>query len=49
MILFLIGDGSVLKIDAIGDKIISDGENKLLLQDVLVVPELTRNLLSVTN
>ena len=43
-----IGDGSPLKIDAIGDTLVSDGKNKLLLRDVLLVPQLTRNLLSIS-
>lgn len=43
-----IGDGSSLKINAIGDTLISDGKNELLLHDVLHVPQLTRNLLSVS-
>lgn len=43
-----IGDGSLLKINAIGDTLISDGKNELLLHDVLHVPQLTRNLLSVS-
>lgn len=43
-----IGDGSPLKIDAIGDTLVSDGKNNLMLRDVLLVPQLTRNLLSVS-
>lgn len=43
----VIDDGSPLTIDAVGDTVISDGKNKLLLRDVLLVPELTRNLLSI--
>ena len=43
-----IGDGSPLKIDAVGDILVSDGENELLLRDVLHVPQLTRNSLSIS-
>lgn len=43
-----IGDGSPLKIDAIGDTLVSDGKNNLMLRDVLLVPHLTRNLLLVS-
>ncbi|GMI93057.1 hypothetical protein HRI_002975000 [Hibiscus trionum] len=43
-----IGDGSPLKIDAIGDTLVSDGKNELMLRDVLLVPQLTRNLLSIS-
>jgi len=43
-----IGDGSPLTIDAIGDTLVSDGKNKLMLRDVLLVPQLTRKLLSIS-
>ena len=43
-----IGDGSPLKIDGIGDTLVSHGKNKLMLRDVLLVPQLTRNLLSIS-
>ena len=43
-----IGDGSPLKIDATGDKLISDGKNKLPIRDVLLVPQLTKNLLFIS-
>lgn len=43
-----IGDGSALKINAIGDTLVSDSKNDLLLHDVLHVPQLTKNLLYVS-
>ena len=43
-----ISDGSSLKIDAIRDTLISDGKNELMLCDVLLVPKLIRNLLSIS-
>ena len=43
-----IGDGSPLKIDVVGDILVSDGKNELFLRDVLHVPQLTRNLLLVS-
>ena len=43
-----ISDGSPLTIDAIGDILVTDGKNKLMLRDVLLVPQLTRNLLSIS-
>ena len=33
-----IGDGSHLKIDAVGDVVVSDGKNDLCFRDVLHVP-----------
>ena len=35
-------------IDAIGDTLVSDGKNELMLRDVLSVPQLIRNLLSIS-
>ena len=46
--LVFIGDGSPLTIDAIGDTLVTDGKNKLMLCDVLLVPQLARNLLSIS-
>ena len=43
-----IGDGAPLKIEAVGDILVSDGKNELFLRDVLHVPKLTRNLLSMS-
>jgi uncharacterized membrane-anchored protein len=43
-----IGDGSPFMIDAIGDTLVSDGKNELMLRDVLLVPKLTRNLLFIS-
>ena len=43
-----IGDGSPLKIDAIGDTLVSEGKNELMLRDILLVPQLTRNLLFIS-
>ena len=43
-----IGDDSPLKIDAVGDILVYDGKNELFIRDVLHVPQLTRNLLSIS-
>jgi hypothetical protein len=43
-----IGDGSPLTIDTIGNTLVYDSKNKVMLRDVLLVPQLTRNLLSIS-
>ena len=44
----LIGNGHALSIKAVGDTLVKKGKEKLMLRDVLLVPSLTRNLLSVS-
>lgn len=44
----VIGDGSLLSITEIGDATVKQNELTLPLKDVLLVPNLTKNLLSVS-
>ena len=44
----LIGNGHALSIKAVGDTLVKNGKKKLMLHDVLLVPSLARNLLSVS-
>jgi len=44
----VIGNGSSLPIVGIGDSFIKQNNTKLPINDVLLVPELTKNLLSVS-
>ena len=42
----LIGNGHALSIKAIGDTLVKNGKEKLMLRDVLLISSLARNLLS---
>ena len=43
-----IGDGPPLKIYVVEDILVYDGKNELFLHDILHVPQLTKNLLSIS-
>ena len=45
---FFIGDGPPLKIDVVENILVYDGKNELFLHDILHVPQLTQNLLSIS-